>query len=175
MTDNRFDPNDPRLTAYALGELNESERAELEKQLEHCEATREAINDIRQTSDLLQSELASEPAITLTDAQRSTIQAEAECTTVSTPPTASHRSKSMAVALTTLAVIAASVLVIVLPPIRLQTQPDSSQLAYSSKTAGLELAQQAQDRPFLRSNGTRPVTSWSWWINCRRTNKRLSV
>ena len=59
----RIDPNDPRLTAYALGELeNEDERVEIEKALQHSEELTRVVAQIRQTADLVMEELHGEPS-----------------------------------------------------------------------------------------------------------------
>ena len=47
-----IDPNDPKLTAYALGELDDTERAEVEAQLKESEAARRVVNEIRETQEL---------------------------------------------------------------------------------------------------------------------------
>src|SRR5262245_15533247 len=44
-----FDPNDPRLTAYVLGELDPSERADIEAMLSECSECRQAVGEIRLT------------------------------------------------------------------------------------------------------------------------------
>ena len=58
----RFDVNDPRLTAYALGELDEKDRAEVEAELAKNQAAREAVAEIHAAADLLTRELQQEPA-----------------------------------------------------------------------------------------------------------------
>jgi Ca-activated chloride channel family protein len=62
MTTNPFlSPDDPRLTAYALGELDENERAEIEAQLPACPAAQAAVEAIRATAAQLAAALAAEP------------------------------------------------------------------------------------------------------------------
>ncbi len=59
----RIDPSDPRLTAYALGELeNEDERLEIEKALQNSEELTRVVAQIRQTADLVMEELQKEPS-----------------------------------------------------------------------------------------------------------------
>ena len=53
MSESRFDPNDPRLTAYVLGEFDETERATVERQLEDCAQSRTAVEEIRSLTGLL--------------------------------------------------------------------------------------------------------------------------
>jgi secreted protein with Ig-like and vWFA domain len=69
-----FDANDPRLTAYALDELDEAERAQVEKLLEQSPGARAAVEEIRQAAELLTGELASEPVATLTAQQRELVE-----------------------------------------------------------------------------------------------------
>jgi len=57
-----FDPNDPRLTAYALGELDEPELADVEAQLAACPESRRAVAEVRAAAALLTEELRREPA-----------------------------------------------------------------------------------------------------------------
>jgi len=53
-------PDDPRLTAYALGELDEIERTQFESELLDSPEGQRAVVEIRQTADLLRRELAAE-------------------------------------------------------------------------------------------------------------------
>jgi len=55
-----LDPSDPRLTAYALGELGAAEREFVERALAASEPCRQAVEEIRQTAALLERELARE-------------------------------------------------------------------------------------------------------------------
>ncbi len=52
-----FDPNDPRLTAYALGELDSSERESVENLLKESGEARQAVEEIRLTIGWLAREL----------------------------------------------------------------------------------------------------------------------
>jgi len=54
-------PDDPRLTAYALGEMEAVERAEFETQLQHDPVARQAVAEIRATVESLTGALANEP------------------------------------------------------------------------------------------------------------------
>jgi len=56
-----FDTNDPRLTAYALGESDPAERSEIEQLLADCEEARNHVAEIRQTAQWLAAELQKEP------------------------------------------------------------------------------------------------------------------
>ncbi len=55
-----FDPNDPRLTAFVLGELDPSERPEFEAILESSSEARQAADEIRQTIGWLTDHLRDE-------------------------------------------------------------------------------------------------------------------
>jgi len=68
-----FDPDDPRLTAYVLGELNDDERAEIEAELATNEAARRTVDEIRAVADMLTRELQNEPYDSLTVQQRAAV------------------------------------------------------------------------------------------------------
>jgi Ca-activated chloride channel family protein len=70
----RIDPNDPRLTAYALGELEESEKQEFEKLLEGSEEGYRLVEEFRALGLALSTELAKEPEPVLAPAQRRAIE-----------------------------------------------------------------------------------------------------
>jgi len=74
----KIDANDPRWTAYALGEItDEREKAEMENILRESAEMRELVEEIRQTAGLLKEELQAEPSIPLTQDQRERIEAKA--------------------------------------------------------------------------------------------------
>ena len=73
-TSTTFDPNDPRLTAYALGELHGDELAEFEQLLAESSAARDAFAEIRETTGWLRSELAAEPVFTLSADQHQRLE-----------------------------------------------------------------------------------------------------
>jgi anti-sigma factor RsiW len=54
------EPNDPRLTALLLGELTDAERAALEAKVAASEPLSESVEGVRQTVEVLRSELAAE-------------------------------------------------------------------------------------------------------------------
>ena len=68
----KLSSDDPKLTAYALGELDEKERAEIEAALN--EQSRREVEEIRATAALLSKELANEPCPALADTQREKIE-----------------------------------------------------------------------------------------------------
>src|SRR5262245_3486741 len=57
-----FDPNDPRLTAYVLGELDPAERPEIEAMLETSAEGRQTVEEIRQTIGWLTEQMRDEQA-----------------------------------------------------------------------------------------------------------------
>jgi Ca-activated chloride channel family protein len=83
-----FNPDDPKWTAYVLGELEESDRAEVESLLESSEEARAFVEELRVATGALELELKElkvgfPPEInagvvaSLTDAQRAAIRAAA--------------------------------------------------------------------------------------------------
>ncbi len=84
-----FDANDPRLTAYALDEIDPSERAAIEQLLADCEEARIHVGEIRQTAHWLAQEMQKEreTASTLTMTSHLLIDQALK----STMPTANHR------------------------------------------------------------------------------------
>ncbi|MEM9480355.1 MAG: von Willebrand factor type A domain-containing protein [Verrucomicrobiota bacterium] len=63
-----------KLTAYAFGELPESERAEIESLLEKDETLRAEVEEMRATADLLADELKTEVTPELTDEEKRRIR-----------------------------------------------------------------------------------------------------
>jgi len=61
MSTQPFSPDDPQLTAYALGELDPAERAAVEARLRDDAAARAAVEAIRATAQQLEAALAAEP------------------------------------------------------------------------------------------------------------------
>ncbi len=119
----KLDLNDPKWTAYAFGELDESERAAVEAELRNDPAARQFVDELRTTGELLKCALATEPAARLTNEQRATLAAD-QPTTVNSPAVApqstvrrvSPRRRWVAV----LGAVAASglIAVVLLPPMR---------------------------------------------------------
>lgn len=74
MTNPAFNPEDPRLTAFVLGEIDDSDRAGIEQLLESSPAAQAAVQEIEETIGVLKEGLASEPVPELTAEQRSTVE-----------------------------------------------------------------------------------------------------
>src|SRR5262245_60672416 len=68
-----INPDDPKWTAYVLGELNDAERTQVEKELESSAVAREVVEEIRLATDLLRQELTQEQAVGLAPEQRRAI------------------------------------------------------------------------------------------------------
>lgn len=68
-----FSPDDPRLSAYLLGEMEADELKAFEAELQSHPELLEYIEELRETSSLLQNALEQEPAPALSPAQRSLI------------------------------------------------------------------------------------------------------
>ncbi|TAJ21007.1 MAG: DUF3520 domain-containing protein [Planctomycetota bacterium] len=81
MSKMQFDPEDPRLSAYAFGEFDgaehASERAEIEALLASDERARAFVEELRATGAELERELAGEPKLELSGAQRAAIASAA--------------------------------------------------------------------------------------------------
>jgi Ca-activated chloride channel family protein len=74
----KIDANDPRWTAFALGELEDGkEIAELENALRESEEIRQLVGEIRQTANLLNDGLKSESFAGLSGVQRERIESRA--------------------------------------------------------------------------------------------------
>jgi Ca-activated chloride channel family protein len=70
----KITPDDPKLTAYALGELEKSERAAIEAELEKSPELRQAVEEIRATALMLEKKLAAEELPGLAFAQQRKIE-----------------------------------------------------------------------------------------------------
>jgi Ca-activated chloride channel family protein len=74
----RINPDDPKWTAYVLGELEDSERAVIEQELENSEEARMLVEELRFAADLTKMELRESVVVTpLTGPEREKIRAEA--------------------------------------------------------------------------------------------------
>lgn len=73
MTNPAFNPDDPRLTAFALGELDGADRDEIEQLIAASPEAAAAVRDIEDTVGMLNGSLAEEPAPELTEEQRAAI------------------------------------------------------------------------------------------------------
>ncbi len=69
--------DDAKLTAYALGELDEQERAAVAARLEADPAAQRTVEEIRHVAGLLRDELGAEPVTRLAPTQRAALESEA--------------------------------------------------------------------------------------------------
>jgi anti-sigma factor RsiW len=70
-----IDRDNPKWTAYVLGELEAGERAALESELESSEEAREFVQELRLAASMMKDGLALHANATLTPEQRFSIQA----------------------------------------------------------------------------------------------------
>lgn len=73
MKASAFDSNDARLTAYALGELDEAERVEIERLLAEHPELRGELAEVQSLAGMLRSEFVAEPRPSLTAEQRQSV------------------------------------------------------------------------------------------------------
>jgi len=100
-----IDRNDPRLTAYALGELAGTDKDAFERELAADPTARAEVEAIRALGKTLTQDLTNEPAPALTDMQRQSILAS--------PPAARRRQQSVPLTRAVLWLSAASVIGVV--------------------------------------------------------------
>ena len=72
-----FNPDDPKWTAYVLGEMEESARAALELELESSAEAREFVEELRFAVSIMKEGLAAETVLGLTPEQRTMVRASA--------------------------------------------------------------------------------------------------
>src|SRR3989442_4469272 len=72
-----INPDDPKWTAYVLGEMDESDRAALESELECSAEAREFVEELRLAATLMKEKLAAETGFGLAPEQRAKVRASA--------------------------------------------------------------------------------------------------
>src|SRR5687768_14057920 len=77
----RINPNDPKWTAYVLGELDKAESEAVERLLESSEEARALVEDLRTASVALAEALDEAPVDLLTPAQRASVRQAADAQT----------------------------------------------------------------------------------------------
>ena len=70
--------DDPRITAFALGEMDEDERADMERDLQQCPESLQLVEQIQAMAGLLKEELRQEPDTGLSEAQRQAVKQRLE-------------------------------------------------------------------------------------------------
>ncbi len=73
---NKLNMNDPRLTAYALGELNEAETKEIERLLASIPDAEKFVREVRDMSGLLSAKMKSEPLPAFSQLERERLKAK---------------------------------------------------------------------------------------------------
>ena len=157
MTNPSFNPDDPRLTACVLGELDDADRAAIEQLLEASSEARAFVDDLQDTIGVLRGELSSEPAPALTDEQRAALQDAAESTDPDEAVTETWQSRTHSrrglLAGTVATVAALSIVVAVLPQFGSQRSSESTfPLVLTSEVASKESSLASAD-----SSGASPA------------------
>ncbi|NOX57779.1 MAG: hypothetical protein GXP29_02845, partial [Planctomycetes bacterium] len=75
LNPNPINTDDPRFTAYALGELGEKESAEIKAALYNSPEAQRTVDGIRETAQLLKQSMDDEPMVGLTENHRRTVEA----------------------------------------------------------------------------------------------------
>ncbi|MCZ6484441.1 MAG: VWA domain-containing protein, partial [Acidobacteria bacterium] len=143
----RIDPNDPRLTAYALGELeNEDDCLEIESALQHSEELTRVVAQIRQTADLVMEELQKEPSPGLSREHQQRIERKLGA------PVGSYSFKGKWAMIGALSAAACLLLAIVLTPNMLQSRSGTVTMAELRRPEVDPLASQSrdQDQPLVQ-------------------------
>ena len=78
MSTPRINPNDPKWTAYVLGELDEADRASVERLLESSAEARALVNELKVSASALDDALTSDQPDLLTAAQRAAVHDAAD-------------------------------------------------------------------------------------------------
>jgi Ca-activated chloride channel family protein len=78
MSTPRINPNDPKWTAYVLGELDEADRASVERLLESSAEARALVNELKVSASALEDALASDSPDLLSAAQRAAVHDAAD-------------------------------------------------------------------------------------------------
>jgi Ca-activated chloride channel family protein len=119
-----FDPNDPRLTAYVLGELDPTERPEIEAMLETSAEGRHAVEEIRQTIGWLSDHLRDEQAAHAVDPESNHRPVVAFTAQAAKPPRPRWRTvRYRFAAAAALLLIGATVSLVVIRPIAIAPSP----------------------------------------------------
>jgi Ca-activated chloride channel family protein len=78
MSTPRINPNDPKWTAYVLGELDDAERAAVERLIESSPDARALIDELAMAATAFENAFDAEPAAVLTPAQRAEVRRAAD-------------------------------------------------------------------------------------------------
>ena len=78
MNNPQINPDDPKWTAYVLGELDEAERAEIGRLIETSDEARALVDELNLAAVMLKEELTPLSALAMTPEQKAAIRAAAE-------------------------------------------------------------------------------------------------
>lgn len=148
-----FNTNDDRLTAYALGELDEASRTEFESELSNSPELQHELSELQSLAGMLRSELAMEAKPSLTSEQHLALLAQAVRSTpvVIAPSVATPRSKHR--------------WEILVPGIALGLVIAVGAATYSYQKHPLELNEQILAENESQSFGNRPKSSNAWYVS----------
>jgi Ca-activated chloride channel homolog len=73
----KINPNDPKWTAYVLGELDGDDRTAMDALVETSPEAQALVEELRMATMMLKDELAAQPQVTLSAAQRAAVHAAA--------------------------------------------------------------------------------------------------
>src|SRR5437867_13397472 len=109
-----FNPDDPKWTAYVLGEMEENDRAGVELELESSAKAREFVEELRFTASIMKEGLAAETVVGLTPEQQTMVRASAGSRRESRNPFKRWLSMPATPTVWTAGLVAASLLVAVM-------------------------------------------------------------
>lgn len=130
--DTKITPDDPRLTAYVLGELDGSDAAFVEEQVAADATLRAAVNELRDTTSAIADAFATEQTPSLSPEQKAAVVA-----TASAPPTGRRTVVASLAACVAVACAAVAIVVVNQPPatksdiVAMRTDSSSAENGYS--------------------------------------------
>ena len=149
-----IDRNDPRWTAYVLGELDEPERVEFEREIESVSDAEAILAETRDTLTLLREGFASEQPVYLSAEQKRAIEAEAA------PRIPWFRSRlQWAAGLAVAAVLLMGVVTITVPNLLRTRQTDDARAVASNAETPRAVTQPAIDSPASGLDADDPMES----------------
>lgn len=131
----KFNPDDPKYTAYVLNELTDKERDAVEQEMKADPSLRQWIEDTRAFADQLSSTLSGEAGVEMDDAQRATVLHAA-----GHPSTASRLRRPVWKTVTAMA----AALVLAVIGVQYYVQTEQQDMA-SSPTVEVELVDQVEE------------------------------
>jgi Ca-activated chloride channel family protein len=155
----KIDPDDPRVTAYALDELEPKEKATFEKDLQDSPEIRKEIETIRTAAKWFAAELRKEPSLELSADQRKAIEERIDRSDRSeTTPFPWHRTLWWSAGITALAACLIAMLLPYAgfgPTTRSEQAPIRETARVTDGTNGYILSAQPSEKP-LPTNSSRP-------------------